>query len=523
MKRFKLDTGIFNRQDKPVVIIRATDDEVNKFYHKVTVKAAKEIGDSDILLMAPTRSALIRYNEDRTVQDTMFVQPEISNRVMKDITKALDKNTLTVSDVFNKTGVKELKGDYTEIPVKLFKYKEKEITSNIIDLIATEINFPVKINIYKIQAFLYEINREDLEDLLSYPLDLKEDALNEHIYKGENIIFAAEGVDEAAMYSSSYDFIQLNNFDNSLLKVAKKADDYDYWFSDLEFAGEIKEFAIMVSSDDNAKSDVTEQAKEMKRIPPAYKDIEKLDFLVNLNKEAEEGKLTEVVGRKEELNKLLKNLLRIKKPSNIIIGPAGVGKSALYELLAQEIVKGNVPKVLQDLILVDLNIGSALAGTRYRGEFEEKIHQVIRLIQKYPNIVLVIDEVHQIVGAGESSESTVDMSNMLKPYLARGKVRIIGSTTKEEYEKYIKPQDALARRFNIIEMYEPNKAETLEMMASYVKVIKDRFEVDLSKRLEEIYEDCKNQKGKMPDIALEAMETVAIEEFLNRKEVSSCQ
>lgn len=236
---------------------------------------------------------------------------------------------------------------------------------------------------------------------------------------------------------------------------------------------------------------------------------DRFNCLTDLRKSVKDNN-TRVVGFEKELEELIKALLRYKKPNVILIGEPGVGKTALVEKLAIAINEGKVPPIIADYRIIQLSLSSALAGTKYRGEFEEKMENVLSAVSKSKNTVLFIDEIHNIVGAGASSESTLDASNILKPYLARGSIKLIGATTNEEYER-IKEDGALARRFKTIEILEPNVEQTLAILRSMKPVMLKQYGVKLTeKNLKEIYHNSTFRKGRMPDVALDEMEEYCI-------------
>lgn len=171
-----------------------------------------------------------------------------------------------------------------------------------------------------------------------------------------------------------------------------------------------------------------------------------------------------LVGREKELNLIIETLLRKNKNNPLLIGPAGVGKSAIIEELARKIKNGSVPNKLKDKKIVSLEMSSLVAGTKYRGEFEEKLNKVIKEIEENPEIILFIDEIHTMANAG-GAEGAINASDILKPYLARGKVKIIGATTTNEYNKFIAKDKALSRRFEIIKINEPTIKETENILS----------------------------------------------------------
>ena len=202
-------------------------------------------------------------------------------------------------------------------------------------------------------------------------------------------------------------------------------------------------------------------------------DLEELSkYGVNLNKQAEEGKLDPVIGRKNEIDRVIQILSRRTKNNPVLIGEPGVGKSAVVEGLAQAIVKGNVPAILCDKIVFSLNIAGMLAGARYRGDFEERLKKTIDTVKANGNIILFIDEIHNIVGAGSTGEGNMDAANILKPMLSRGELQTIGATTIDEYRKYIEKDAALERRFQPIMVDAPSTEETVEIL----KGLRDKYE-----------------------------------------------
>ena len=195
-------------------------------------------------------------------------------------------------------------------------------------------------------------------------------------------------------------------------------------------------------------------------------------FGVNLNRLAEEGRLDPVIGRKEEIDRVIQILSRRSKNNPVLIGEPGVGKSAVVEGLAQAIVKGNVPELLIDKIVFSLDIAGMLAGARYRGDFEERLKKTIDTVKQNGNIILFIDEIHNIVGAGSTGEGNMDAANILKPMLSRGELQTIGATTIDEYRKYIEKDAALERRFQPVMVNAPSPDEAIEIL----KGLKDKYE-----------------------------------------------
>jgi len=191
----------------------------------------------------------------------------------------------------------------------------------------------------------------------------------------------------------------------------------------------------------------------------------------NLTQSAREGKLDPVIGREKEIERVMQVLSRRTKNNPVLIGEPGVGKTAVVEGLAQKVVKGEVPETLKDKHLYTLDLGSLVAGSRYRGDFEERLKKVLKEIRTRGDIILFIDEIHTLVGAG-AAEGAIDAASILKPMLARGELQTIGATTLDEYRKYVEKDPALERRFQPIQVGEPSLEHTIEIL----KGLRDRYE-----------------------------------------------
>ena len=191
----------------------------------------------------------------------------------------------------------------------------------------------------------------------------------------------------------------------------------------------------------------------------------------NLTQAAREGKLDPVIGRENEIERVMQVLSRRTKNNPVLIGEPGVGKTTVVEGLAQDIVKGDVPETLKDKQIYTLDLGALVAGSRYRGDFEERLKKVLKEIRTRGDIVLFIDEIHTLVGAG-AAEGAIDAASILKPMLARGELQTVGATTLDEYRKHFEKDAALERRFQPIQVAEPSIAHTIEML----KGLRDRYE-----------------------------------------------
>ncbi|SHK18242.1 AAA family ATPase [Thermocrinis minervae] len=260
--------------------------------------------------------------------------------------------------------------------------------------------------------------------------------------------------------------------------------------------------------------------EKMKDVTQELKEEEKSAlerFGVNLTQLAREGKLDPVIGREKEINQVIEVLLRRTKNNPVLVGDPGVGKTAIVEGLAQRIVNKEVPVELQDKEIVSVDIGSLLAGSKYRGEFEERLKSLLEEVKQKGNIILFIDEVHTVVGAGKA-EGAVDAGNMLKPALARGEIRLIGATTVDEYRKYIEKDPALERRFQPIYVDEPTVEETIEILKGLRNKLENHHKVKISD--EAIEAAVKLTKRyvtfrKLPDKAIDALDQASARKKLS--------
>ena len=197
------------------------------------------------------------------------------------------------------------------------------------------------------------------------------------------------------------------------------------------------------------------------------------NYCVNLNKKARDGKIDPLIGRESEVQRTIQILCRRSKNNPLFVGDPGVGKTAIAEGLARKIENNEVPEVLDGATVFSLDMGALLAGTRYRGDFEERLKQVIKEIEMHPNSILFIDEIHTIIGAGATSGGAMDASNLLKPALASGTLRCIGSTTYKEYRQYFEKDRALVRRFQKIDVNEPSVPDAIEILKGLKPVFEE--------------------------------------------------
>ena len=191
----------------------------------------------------------------------------------------------------------------------------------------------------------------------------------------------------------------------------------------------------------------------------------------NLTKLAADGRLDPVIGRDREIERVMQVLARRQKNNPLILGDPGVGKTAIVEGLAQLIASGNVPDILRGKQIWTLDLASLVAGSKYRGEFEERMKKVVRELEESENDILFIDEIHTVIGAG-SAEGSIDAASILKPPLSRGEIQVIGATTAEEFRKHVEKDSAFERRFQPVNIGEPSPEDTIKI----IEGLKDRYE-----------------------------------------------
>ncbi|RVD38191.1 ATP-dependent Clp protease ATP-binding subunit ClpA [Mesorhizobium sp. M4A.F.Ca.ET.020.02.1.1] len=240
-------------------------------------------------------------------------------------------------------------------------------------------------------------------------------------------------------------------------------------------------------------------------------------YCINLNNKAKAGKIDPLIGRESEINRTIQVLCRRSKNNPLYVGDPGVGKTAIAEGLAKRIVEGDVPEVLHNATIFALDMGTLLAGTRYRGDFEERLKQVVKELEDYPGAVLFIDEIHTVIGAGATSGGAMDASNLLKPALSSGAIRCIGSTTYKEFRQFFEKDRALVRRFQKIDVNEPTIEDAIEIMKGlkpyFEEFHKVRYTSEAIKASVELSARYINDR-KLPDKAIDVIDETGASQML---------
>lgn len=336
--------------------------------------------------------------------------------------------------------------NYTEELKTIFKISEQEALNNNDELVTSK----------HILLAIFKTENSIIDTLLNY--DLSYEIIKEKLSKG----------------SSEIDYVL---YSKEILKAVEEC-----LLTEDTLRQDITLTSLLTALLNDETSDIYKTLKLLNiNIKELKKDINNLNNInnnlmikqiaTNLNEEAKLSNLDPVIGRDKEIENIIEILARKNKNNPLLIGEAGVGKTAIVEELARRIAKKEVPNFLYGTTIYNLNIGSLIAGTKYRGEFEEKLTKIIKELEMSPNVIVFIDEVHTIVGAG-GAEGAIDASNILKPALARGKIKIIGATTTLEYKKTIEKDKALDRRFQKAYIKEP----TIEETTNIINKIKKNYE-----------------------------------------------
>ncbi|MBY0520028.1 MAG: AAA family ATPase, partial [Sphingomonas sp.] len=260
-----------------------------------------------------------------------------------------------------------------------------------------------------------------------------------------------------------------------------------------------------------------EEEKPAKQSEKGKSESALKQFTVDLNEKAKRGKVDPLIGRSAEVDRTVQILCRRSKNNPLYVGDPGVGKTAIAEGLARKIIEGDVPDVLKPAVIYSLDMGALLAGTRYRGDFEERLKAVVNELEKLPDAILFIDEIHTVIGAGATSGGAMDASNLLKPALSGGTIRCIGSTTYKEFRNHFEKDRALLRRFQKIDVNEPTIEDTIKILTGLRTAFEDHHNVkytpDAIKTAVELSARYINDR-KLPDKAIDVIDEVGAMQML---------
>jgi ATP-dependent Clp protease ATP-binding subunit ClpB len=460
------------------------------------------------VMLSDEKSALRKYLEKRGIEPKDFLRRvgEYLQRVKAQLEKVADQEAKHLIDLRSK--IMQIKSDIGQVQIELDKIKRAK------EELKREIERARRYGDYwTLRELEIEYSRlERLEAQYRSQLEGVERSLSE-VFKREDVRaflenkLSIDGLVRKALENSPVleqlkdiglspeRFIDLVakkvfgksptfDYSQNLIKVMERAQDkavaegspqvepYHIAGALLEVEESIGNKLLKESIGGEKMKDVSQELKEEEKSP-----LER--FGTNLTQLAREGKLDPVIGREREINQVIEVLLRKSKNNPVLVGDPGVGKTAIVEGLAQRVVNKEVPTELQDKEIIAIDMGSLVAGSKYRGEFEERLKALLEEVKQRSNVILFIDEIHTVVGAGKA-EGSLDAGNMLKPALARGEIRLIGATTVDEYRKHIEKDPALERRFQPIYVDEPSEEETIEILKGLRPRLENHHKVKIS-------------------------------------------
>lgn len=334
--------------------------------------------------------------------------------------------------------------------------------------------------------------------------DLRKEAVIQQLVEGDYIIQSYFVLFECLSFPKTAFEAALEAFDLSRRDLARKLQD----FVETEISADIN--LPSVTKDSVAKNEGASSMNTRNAAKEQKKGIEQ--YTIDLTEEARTGKLPPLIGRTTEVDDLVQIVSRKTKKNPVLVGEPGVGKTQIVDGLAQMIVSGNVPENLKNVKVLSLNMGAFTAGTKYRGEFEERVDNLLKELRNKEDVILFIDEIHTIMGAGAASSGAMDMSNLLKPALSRGEIRVIGATTYAEYNKHIEKDAALCRRFMKVDIVEPSFEETRIIVEGVKSTFEAFHDVTFSSgAIDAIMELSKKylQNKRFPDKAIDLLDAAA--------------
>ncbi|WP_029552000.1 AAA family ATPase [Thermocrinis jamiesonii] len=490
-----------------------------------------------LVMLADEKSALRKYLERRGIEPKEFLKRigDYLNKVKSQIQKVAEQEAKHLIDLRSK--IMQIKSDIGQVQIELERLKRaKEELKRELDrarrygdywsLRELEVEYARLERIesqYRAQLDSVEksltgvFRQEDVKAFLENKLSI--DGLVKKALEQSPVLEQLKEIGlsperfKDIVYQKVFGIVPAFDYSQNLVKVMERAQDlaveegkaqvepYHIASALLEVEESVGNKLLKESLGGEKMKDVSQELKEEERSA-----LER--FGTNLTQLAKEGKLDPVIGREREINQVIEVLLRKSKNNPVLVGDPGVGKTAIVEGLAQRIANKEVPAELQDKEIIAIDMGSLVAGSKYRGEFEERLKSLLEEVKQKSNVILFIDEIHTVVGAGRA-EGSLDAGNMLKPALARGEIRLIGATTVDEYRKYIEKDPALERRFQPIYVDEPSEEETIEILKGLRPRLENHHKVKISD--EAIESAVKLTKRfvtfrKLPDKAIDALD-----------------
>jgi len=362
-----------------------------------------------------------------------------------------------------------------------------------------------------------DINFDNLKNnLVRYLNEDLKNIISPHSQKAEPSASFQRVLQRAAIHMQSSDNIKINGA-SVLVSIFSERESHAVYFLQTQDMSRLDALNFISHGIKKSATQIKEEESEVNNLdfPNPYDDRQEKrkanNFVVNLNEKAKQGKIDKLIGRNNEIERTIQILCRRVKNNPLFVGEPGVGKTAIVEGLALKIYKKEVPSFLQNSVIFLLDLGGLLAGTRYRGDFEERLKKVVKDIGSSKNHILFIDEIHTIIGAGSTTGGSMDASNILKPFLSKGEIKCIGSTTYKEYKNYLDKDKAFSRRFQKIDIDEPSEDDCYEILKGIKTYYEDFHSIKYSN---ESLKACINlskrylSEKKLPDKAIDLIDDV---------------
>ena len=390
------------------------------------------------------------------------------------------------------------------LDVHLFKASDKDVTETAKNLVSSIKKECVQLsNSYR----AYNTKEELFQDLIQNNLT------NYYTFAGNAMVIAATKGEESVLD----DYFFLHSYIKATVANRQYSSVLSVHFStvvqSISSDPKLTKLARSITMEDLQKEfdEVTDKIRKGEKVRVSELDVDVSDYLTNMNESIKEKPIDPVIGREKEIAQLTETIIRRKKPNVLMIGEAGTGKSAVVEGFVKSILDGEAHETVKDMVVYNLDMGSMVAGTKYRGEFEERAKNVINQMKDVPNSILFIDEAHMIMGAGETGSGGNDFANILKPALARGDIRVIGATTSDEYAKHFEKDKAMMRRFTQFTVEEPDMESCLRIIEAAIPYFEQHYNVEYDDNIQNtIYHLGKRfiQNRQFPDKAIDIIDAV---------------